>query len=97
MTSIPQASERFSFRLEAEKKNRIERAAAVRGLTLTDFAILTLMREAEEILRTEHILVLSDKDRDAFLAALDNPPAPNAKARKAAAKYKKARRDGELR
>jgi hypothetical protein len=32
---------------------------------------------------------LSDRDRDIFLALLDNPPAPNAAFKRAAAKYKK--------
>ena len=32
---------------------------------------------------------LSDRDRDAFLALLDNPPPPNEAFRRAAAKYKK--------
>jgi len=67
MSAASQASERFTFRVEPEKKQLIERAAAVRGLSLTQFAILTLYREAQEVLRTEHVLVLSDEDRDAFL------------------------------
>jgi hypothetical protein len=33
--------------------------------------------------------VLSDRDRDAFLALLDNPPPPNEALRRAAEKYKK--------
>jgi hypothetical protein len=32
---------------------------------------------------------LSDRDRDIFLALLDNPPPPNEALRRAAAKYKK--------
>ena len=96
-TATPQNKDRFSFRLEPDKKGKIERAAAVRGLTLTDFAITTLLREAEEVLRDEHVLVLSDADRDAFLDALDNPPAPTAAALRAAAEYKAARSSGALR
>lgn len=96
MPSTLPASERFSFRLESEKKQLIERAAAIRGLSLTDFAILTLCREAQEVLRSEHVLVLSDADRDAFLAALDNPPAPSAKALRAAERLKAARIDGDI-
>ena len=36
----------------------------------------------------ESPIVLSDRDRDAFLKILDNPPPPNARLRRAAAKYK---------
>lgn len=76
MSSATRATERLNFRLSREKKDAIERAAAVRGLSVTDFAVLTLYREAQEVLRSEQVTVLSDRDRDSFLAALDNPPKP---------------------
>jgi hypothetical protein len=37
----------------------------------------------------ENIPPLSDRDRDRFLALLDNPPPPNKTLRRAAAEYKK--------
>ena len=43
------------------------------------------VRFYEELPRTP----LSDRDRDAFLALLDNPPPPNEAFRRAAAKYMK--------
>jgi uncharacterized protein (DUF1778 family) len=43
------------------------------------------VRFQEELPRTP----LSDRDRDVFLAILDNPPPPNEALLKAAAKYKK--------
>ena len=89
-------SESLSFRISPEMRVRIERAAAARGLTLPDFAIITLMREAEEVLRANTVLVLSDNDRDTFLEALDKPPVPNAKALRAADHYKKACAAGEV-
>ncbi len=39
----------------------------------------------------ESATALSDRDRDLFLALLDNPPAPNKALRRAAAAYKKRR------
>lgn len=97
MPVVPQATERFSFRLEPEKKSIIERAAAARGLSLTDFAVQTLVREAQDVLQNEQVLTLSDADRDAFLKALDNPAPPTAKALRAAGRYKAARVRGEIR
>jgi uncharacterized protein (DUF1778 family) len=92
MSVVPQDSlERFSFRIEPKKKQAIERAAVLRGLSLTDFAITILYREAQQILRSDEALVLDDSDRDAFLAALDNPPAPAPKAIRAARRYKQAK------
>src|SRR4051812_15807696 len=87
-------SERINFRLTPKKKAIIERAAVVKGMTLTQFAIMTLVKEAKEVLKSDHVLVLSDEDRDTFLAALDNPPAPNAKLMKAAKAYNTAKAHG---
>lgn len=41
-------------------------------------------------------LVLSDRDRDAFLAALENPPLPNEALVRAARNWRAARKSGEL-
>jgi len=87
----------MNFRLPREKKNAIERAAAIRGLSLTDFAILTLYQEAQEVLKSETVTILTDRDRDAFLDALDNPPAPNDVLLQAARTYKAAKDEGTLR
>jgi hypothetical protein len=35
----------------------------------------------------EYPIILSERDRDAFLAMLDNPPPPNSRLRRAMAKY----------
>src|SRR3954453_805257 len=97
MSGTSQTSDRLNFRLEPQKKRLIEQAAALKGLSVTDFAVMTLFREAQEVLKEEQMLVLSDRDRDAFLAALDNPPPPNQKALSAARAYKEARAKGTLR
>jgi uncharacterized protein (DUF1778 family) len=97
MSAKTHVSDRFNFRIDPDKKKLVERAAAVRGQSLTDFAVLTLVQEAREVLQGEQILVLSDRDRDVFLAALDNPPKPTAKALRAAEQYRNARARGELR
>jgi uncharacterized protein (DUF1778 family) len=97
MSPNAQATERLNFRLPREKKHAIEQAAAIRGLSLTDFAILTLYQEAQEVLKSETVTVLSDRDRDAFLNALNNPPAPNDGLLQAASAYKKAKEEGVVR
>lgn len=91
------AVERLDFRVSRDKKELIEQAAAVSGQSLTDFAIGTLTRRAKKILREQQVLVLSDRDRDAFLAALDSPPPPNKRLIQAAKAYAQARKSGMLR
>ncbi|HXH69137.1 MAG TPA: DUF1778 domain-containing protein [Pyrinomonadaceae bacterium] len=79
---------RLNFRLPPEAKEKIERAAVVSGLTITDFAIHALVNSADEVLERHHMTVLSDRDRDIFLQMLDNPPPPNEALKKAAKRYK---------
>lgn len=79
---------RLNFRLPNELKERIEKAAIVSGLTVTDFAINTLANSADEVLEKHQTRILSNKDRDIFLEMLENPPKPNESLLKAVKEYK---------
>lgn len=80
---------RLNFRLPPEIKERIENAALISGVTVTDFAITALVNSAEEILEKHQMRVLSDRDRDLFLALLEDEDAePNEALKKAAREYK---------
>ena len=70
-------SSRLNFRLPSDVKEVIERAAAVSGLTVTDFAINALVNSANEVLEHHQMRKLSDRDRDLFLALLDADEEPN--------------------
>ena len=88
--------DRLDVRLSKEKKELIEQAAAASGQSVTDFTVSTLCRRARKVLRDEQVLVLSDRDRDAFLAALENPPKPNRALLRAAQDWREARRSGAI-
>ncbi len=96
MTMLASLTERLNFRLNPGIKRVIERAAIIKGVSVTDFAISTLEREARDIVQNDEVLVLSDRDRDAFLAALDHPPTANDKLRRAARRYKQAVGTGRI-
>ena len=81
--ATPTENVRLDVRLAAEHKDLIERAANLLGQTVSAFTVATLVRQAREVAEQFGSLRLSDRDRDAFLAALDNPPKPNARLRKA--------------
>mgnify|MGYP000323084526 CR=1 FL=1 len=68
---------KINFRVPSEIKEVVERAALVSGLTMTDFAIQTLLERANEVLEHYEMRKLSDRDRDIFLALLDEEPQPN--------------------
>lgn len=80
---------RLNFRLPPEIKERIENAALVSGVTVTDFAITALVNTAEEVLEKHHTRMLTKRDRDIFLEMLENPPQPNEALKKAVKGYKK--------
>ena len=67
--------ERLELRIAPSAKQVIQRAMAVSGLTAGDLAY----EGARRVLDEHERMRLSGADRDAFLAALLNPPAPNAK------------------
>jgi uncharacterized protein (DUF1778 family) len=67
--------DRMDFRIDAEQKELIARAAMYSGETLTGYAVSTLVREARRVIREHEITMLSDVDRDRFLRMLNSPPA----------------------
>jgi uncharacterized protein (DUF1778 family) len=67
--------ERIELRVAASAKQLIKRAMAVSGLTAGDLAY----EGARRVLDEHGRMVLTGRDRDAFLAAIADPPAPTAK------------------
>jgi uncharacterized protein (DUF1778 family) len=83
------AQTRINFRIPEELKEIIERAALASGLTVTDFAISSLVQSAHNVLDRLAERRLSDRDRDLFLAILDEGAKPNEAIKKAARRYKR--------
>ena len=70
-------SARINLRTSPEAKALIERAAALVGTTVSSFMLLNAYEAAQRLVAQHDSLVLSDRDRDAFLAAMDDPGLPN--------------------
>ena len=68
--------ERIDFRTTRDNKALIERAAAVLGRSLSDFAVSTLVGAASRVVRDREILTLSARDQMMLAEALLAPPAP---------------------
>lgn len=75
---------RLDVRLAADHKNLIEQAASLLGQSVSAFAVSTLVSEAGRVVEQSTAIRLSNRDRDIFLAVLDNPSEPNALLCKAA-------------
>ena len=68
---------RLTFTLSPEHKDCLERAAAITGLSLADYVIHQALNAAMEHIAQHDRMVLSNQDRDIYLAALEHPPEPN--------------------
>ena len=75
-----------NFRVKDERLALIDRAAAIRGITRTEFVLRASEDAALEALNERPIIVLDDKAYDDFLAALETPDTPSARLRELAAR-----------
>ena len=83
----PNKTERLQARVNPETKDLIERAALVRGVSVSDFVINSAYDAATETLEGYKTLHLNKQDSKRFFDALLNPPEANAAFKKAAKRY----------
>lgn len=89
MASATLRTERTEARLLPEQKMRIERAASIKGLSLSDFIVQNADEAAIRTIRQHTSWTLEDKDRDLLVQTLLHPPKPGARLAAAARRYKK--------
>lgn len=78
--------ERIELRVAPSAKRLIQRAMAVSGLTAGDLAY----EGARRVLEEHERMMLIGADRDAFLDAVMDPPAPTEKLRAALKRHREA-------
>lgn len=85
---MPAKQERLEARVSRREKRLIERAAQLRGTTVTDFVLSSAQQAARAAIKDFEVLSLRDEAREVFVNALLNPPSPNPAAQAAARRYK---------
>ena len=75
-----------NLRVRDERLALIDRGAAIRGVTRTEFVLRASEAAALEALNERPVIVLDDEAYDDFLAALDAPDRPSARLREQAAR-----------
>ncbi len=80
-----QKEERLEARIPRHIKELIQRAADLRGLSLTDFITVSAQQAAEATIREHRVITLTARDSLLFAEALLNPREPNAHLRAACA------------
>ena len=81
-------AERVEIRMTPAQKENIERAATLRGTSVTDFILNEVQPAATATIREYELLELRNEDRRVFVEALLNPPEPNEALKAAAARHK---------
>jgi uncharacterized protein (DUF1778 family) len=71
----------LNLRIEAQTRQLIDDAAAVLGKTRTEFMIESARTQAIDVLLDQRLFQLDPDRYNAFMQALDNPPAPGPKLR----------------
>lgn len=86
--TIRKARERIDVRLRPEQKTEIEKAAHIKGLTVTDFIIQNAVANARQTIREFETWTLERPDTEIFAAALTEPVALGPQLTEAAKRYK---------
>jgi uncharacterized protein (DUF1778 family) len=76
MKASSSKEKRIDLRVSQEQKELLERAADLRGMSLSTYVLSHCLPAAQAELEVHQKLVLSDRDRDLFLELLANPPKP---------------------
>lgn len=79
-----QDNKRLALRIQASDKATIMRAVALEQTDMTSFILRTVLKEAQSVIDEYERVKLTRRDSLRVLDLLENPPAPNAKLRKAA-------------
>ncbi|OWY68740.1 hypothetical protein B7486_24690 [cyanobacterium TDX16] len=79
---------RIDLRVTQEQKELLERAATLKGISVSAYTLLHVLPAAKQDVDSHERLVLSDRDRDLFMSVMENPPALKGKLKSAIARYR---------
>jgi uncharacterized protein (DUF1778 family)/predicted GNAT family N-acyltransferase len=88
MPQFQRKEERLEARITSAQKRLLERAAALRGTSVTEFVITSAQEAATSAIKDFDELQLRDEAREVFIKAVLSPPAPSDAARQAAERYR---------
>lgn len=85
--------DRIALRTSQKERQHLLEAATFTGMTLSGFLRQAALEKADEALKNRDVLTLSDRDRDIFLDALENPLKMNKNLQQAFQEYEKRKKD----
>jgi uncharacterized protein (DUF1778 family) len=72
-----QSETSISMRISRHALDLIDDAAVLLGKSRTEFVLESARRHAIDVLLDQRLFVLGEDQHEAFMRALDNPPAPS--------------------
>lgn len=84
--TVPKDS-RIDLRVTGEQKALLEKAACIKGVSLSAYTLLHLLPLALQDIENQEKLTLTNRDRDLLLSALENPLKLKGKLKSAIASY----------
>ena len=79
---------RIDLRVTQEQKELLERAAALKGVSLSAYTLFYVLPVAKQDVDSHERLVLSNRDRDLFMSVMENPPELKGKLKSAIKNYR---------
>ncbi|MEH2460120.1 type II toxin-antitoxin system TacA family antitoxin [Nostoc sp.] len=79
---------RIDLRVTQEQKELLERAASLKGISLSAYTLFHVLPVAKQDIDANERLVLSNLDRDLFMSVMENPPELKEKLKSAIHKYR---------
>lgn len=79
---------RIDLRVTQEQKDLLEKAAALKGISLSAYTLFHLLGAAKQDIEDHERLILSDRDRDLFMSVMENPPELQGNLKVAIQKYR---------
>jgi uncharacterized protein (DUF1778 family) len=78
---------RLEARIPAQVYDQMQRAARLRGMTLTGYLLATAGEDAKRVVEEAEIMKLAREDQIRFAEALIDPPKPNRRLQRAAKRH----------
>ncbi len=79
--------ERLEARITKSQKKLFEKAASLKGTSVSQFVIASAQEAAVRTLEEQQIIELGRRDQEIFVNALLNPTSPNERLRAAVERY----------
>ena len=86
---------RITARVPQNVQDTLQQAADLLGATLNQFVVQAALNEAQRVIERGRVIHLSGNDAAFLLNLLENPPAPNARLRRAFRNYESRKADVE--